>query len=88
MVIGVVSRRIIIAVGMNDEYRLIAVKLAEVSAALIIVEALHIGIEPNLSPAKGGNAVGLKHNALHIELRQHIAPTLAPLDEYFGEVAV
>ena len=73
---------------MNDEYRLIAVKLAEVSAALIIVEALYVGIEPNLSPAKGGNAVGLKHDALHIELRQHIAPTLAPLDEDFGEVAI
>ena len=61
-------------------------ELAQVLAALVVVQTEHIRVEPYLSSAQGRTASLLEHNLVYIVLREDVTHGLATLDANFAEV--
>ena len=77
-----------LAVVEDDEYQVVGVELAQILSVLVVVEALHVVVEPHLAAAERRAAVALQADALHVELREQVAHRGAALDHDFAEVLV
>ena len=61
-------------------------ELAEILPALVVVEALHVVVEPHLAPAERGTAESFERDVVDGELGEQVAPALTALDEDFAEI--
>ena len=72
----------------HDKDVFVVVELSEISAMLVVVDTLHVGVVPNLASAQSRNATALELDAQDVVLRQLIAHAGASLDGYFAEILV
>ena len=86
VVVGVKVGDVEVTIGQHDQYRIIVVELAQEPSMLFVIDAVDIGIEPNLSATKRTMSVTLQANAVNSLLSQDIAFGSSALDKYLREV--
>ena len=74
--------------GQKDEDAVVAVELAQVRSLLVIVEPLHVVVEPHLSSSQRASSVAFQRDSGHLQFRQSVSYALPALDGNFGEVLV
>ena len=75
---------IIRTIVLDDEDAIFVVELAEVESVLVVVDAQHIGIEPDLTSAEGRMSFLLEGNRFDFEFRQYIASCRTRFDRQLG----
>ena len=88
MVVHIEVGGVELSVVQNDQNLVVAHELAQIVAALVIVQSVHIVVEPHLSSAQGGAAPALQSDALHLQFGEQVSDTLFSLDVDFAEIAV
>ena len=73
MVVWIEVRSVEIAVVQHHQHEIVRVELAEVVAAFVEVQALHIGIEPHLATSQRRTAVRFERDAQHVQAGEQIA---------------
>ena len=86
MVAKVEVRRIEIAVRLDHQDLILAVKLAQLLTPTVVVEAQHIPIEPDHPTAQRGRATLFERNLMYLCLGQDIAHRATPLDGDLAKV--
>ena len=76
------------AVVEYHKHEVVGMEFSEIGSALVVVETLHIVVEPYLSAAQRGSSVGLEGDAVDIEAGEEVASALTSLDENLAEVLV
>ena len=74
--------------GQKDEDAVVAVELAQVRSLLVIIEPLHVVVEPHLSSSQRAASVALQRDSGHLQFRQSVSYALPALDGNLGEVLV
>ena len=88
VVVGIKIRGVEIAVVQHHQHEIVRVELAEVVAAFVKVQALHIGVEPHFATTQRGTAVRFEGDAVHLQTGQQIALRGAALHRQFREILV
>ena len=86
MVVGIEVGDVELAIVQYYQDALVVIKFAEVSTVLIIIDAVDIWIEPNLSASQGAVAMALQADATDRTLGEQIAFGGTSLDQNVGEV--
>ena len=86
MVVHVEVRQVEIAVLQHHQYAVVLVELAQQPAVLIVVQPVHVGVEPYLTAAQRRVSVTLQSDAVHCVLGQQVTLRGASLDEHLREV--
>ena len=86
VVVGIKVGDIEFSVGEYNEDAVIVLEFTEISAVIIIVDSLHIGIVPNLASTEGTASVALQLDAEHIVLGKDITHCRTSLDGNLAEV--
>ena len=88
VIVHVEVRDVELAVPTDHQYLFVAVELAQELALVVVVQSLHVWVEPHLAATQRAAAVATEAYAGHVEFRHQVAHALAALDGYLGEVLV
>ena len=77
---GVEGRDVEVARVEDHEDAVLVAKLAEVASVLLVVDALHVGVEPHLASAERGVAVAFQRDAVDGVAGEEVALCAASLD--------
>ena len=86
MVVGVEVGDVEVAVVEYHEDALSVVELSEEPSVLIVVDAVHVGVEPHLSASQCAMAVALQADAADGALGEEISLGSTSLDKHIGEI--
>ena len=73
VVVGVVARQVVLAVGQDDQYLVVIEELTQVGAMLVVVQAFHVRVEPHLASSQRTRTVALQLDAQHVVSAQYVA---------------
>ena len=88
VVVGIEVGDVEVGIVQYHQYLVVIVELAQVGSLLVVVETMHVEIEPYLPAAQRASAVALECDAAHIQLGEQIAHALTALDGQQTEVAI
>ena len=88
MVVHIKVGQVEVATLQNHQNLIAAIELTQVVALLVVIQTLHIRIEPYLTSTQGTEAMTLQGDSADIQLGQHVTHTLTTLDGQFREVLV
>ena len=86
VVIDIEVGQVVFARRQHHEYAVVVVELTKELSVLVVVQAFHVGVEPNLSSAQCAMAVALQRNLLDGKFGEQVAFRRAALDAYLAEV--
>ena len=73
VVVGVVARQVVLAVGQDDQYLVVIEELTQVGAMLVVVQAFHVRVEPHLASSQRTRTMALQLDAQHVVSAQYVA---------------
>ena len=76
----------IFAVAGDHEHLVVALEHTEASASAVVVEADHVGVEPDLASSEGACSLAFHRYALDLVFGHEVAERILPLDGERGEV--
>ena len=88
MVVHVEISRVVFTVFEQNEDTVVRLELAEELAALVVVEARDVVVEPHVAAAERRSAVRFERNLVHVKTREQVALAAAALDHNFAEVLI
>ena len=86
VVVGIEIGHIVFSALEHHEDMLALVELAEQSAVVVVVETVHVGIEPHLPATQRTVSVALQRDAVHRVFRQYVSHCRSALHEDFREI--
>ena len=86
MVVQIEIGQVEITVLQNHQDAVILVELTQQFAVLVVVQAVHIGVEPHLATAQSGVSVALQTDAVHRILSQQVTFRGSSLNHNLREV--
>ena len=88
MVVEVEVGGIELTIVENHQNQVFGVELTEVLPVVVVVQTLHIVVEPHLAAAQSRTAMTLQADAFHVEFRQQVTQRAASLDHDVAEALV